>query len=628
MMLAEYLHSRNFFDCNRIHISPNIPLKKINNALDTFKLNFPAEDIVVMLDNTMMGSGKDGVLICRQGIVVRDAFDDPRFYPFSALNSIAVEGTKLYLNHKKVISFSMPDKKDVQRLFSLLSDWHLRPEISAQENSSAPVEEAKEQQNQPLVEALQHYLKNRDIKDVYSAPAIPLKKLNAAVDAYGGQHVRAEDVMVLVDDTAFGGAKEGMLITEHFIAIKVMMESAFLFSLRDIKHIAIEKRVLYINKRKICQFTLVTEKELGGIFKLINDGLSDGNTAAEIMSLPAPFRDTPDEEVWIEPVDEITLTPQNDAKKNISSYVFSAIDKNKDKILPLLKSKGGALSQAALEDDRNVEKVANLIYAFLPGFVRFAVKEQIVINFLLTHRDKLVVALFPARQGAEANIVPQSSLSINEQLDALFQDDDAPKHGMAPVRGVTPHEALRLAMQELVNECRGDPDLTLLVGHSLKMAAAVLDHLERSHKAHIEAGGEEVIFALVIMQAFSYHKLPAFMIEDDEENTLATLYIMGMMMIMENYAKYLGEYTDPDEAMTLSFALMKCASKDQLNQMIRNIIDGGTTFTSSTIFTPEDMLLLLRKANQSAEAWSEKLVAAWLQDELAIQRKWGDLFVR
>lgn len=627
MALAEYLRSRNFFDCNRIHISPNIPLKKINNALDTFKLNFPAEEIIVMLDNTMMGSGKDGVLICNQGIVVRDSFDDPRFYPFSALNNIAIEGTKLYLNHKKMISFSMPDKKEVQRLFSLLSDWHLHPEPLPHEDLSASVEVLGKRQNQPLVTALQHYLNNKNIKDVYSSPAIPLKKLNAAVDAYGGPHVRAEDVIILVDDTAFGGAKEGMLITEYFIAVKVMLESAFLFSLHDIHHIAIEKRVLFINKREICQFALVTEKELGGIIKLINDSLSDECTAAEITASPAPIMNIPDERALVKPVSENTLAQQEDVKKNISGYVFSAIDTNKDKILPLLKSKGVAFSQAALQDDSNVEKVANLIYAFLPGFVRFAVKEQIVINFLLTHRDKLVMTLFPAHQEEEKDITPQATLSITEQLDALFLDDES-QRVVASVRKVTPHDALRLAMQDLINECRDDADLPLLVGHSLKMAAAVLDHLERSQKVHTEAGGEEIIFALVIMQAFSYHKLPAFMIEDDEENTLATLYIMGMMMILENFAKYLGEATDPEEAMTLSFALMKCASKDQLNQMIRNIIEGGTTFTSSTIFTPEDILLLLRKANQSAEAWSEKLVAAWLQDELAIQRKWGDLFVR
>lgn len=466
MNLVEYLHSNSFFDCSRIHIAPNIPTQKTHNAKSTFNLKFPTDDISVLIDNTLLGSGKDGVLICKTGLVVREAFADPSFYPFSAINSIRIDGFKLYINQKKVISFSMPEKSEIQRLFSLTREWHLE-----NKNGSS---------------------------DVITQPAIPMHHEN------------------------------------------------------------------------------------------------DGEAQKSL-----------------------TLAQQEEVKNNISTYIFSAIEKNKDKIIPLLKSKGGELSQTLLEDDQNIENIARFIYTLLPGFVHFVVKEQQVINFLLNHRNKLIETLF-----AHTSITPSTSLSFNDEFDALFNDDEQPQ-----TRGLSSHAALKLAIQELRKECQKDPDSAMYLGHSLQMALAVLDALEKSKNINNDTSGEDVVFALVIMHAFSYHKLPDFLTNNDEENTFASIYIMGMMMMLDSYSKHHHKYRNIDEAMVVCSALMKCPSKEKLNQLIRKIIDGGEVFNRTSIFSSEDILLLLRKANQFSAAWSEKLVKSWLQDELAIQRKWGDLFV-
>ncbi|MCE9971028.1 hypothetical protein LZ620_18785, partial [Aeromonas salmonicida] len=313
----------------------------------------------------------------------------------------------------------------------------------------------------------------------------------------------------------------------------------------------------------------------------------------------------------------LTLAQQEEVKNNISSYIFTAIEKNKDKIIPLLKSKGGEFSQTLLEDDKNVESIARFIYAFLPGFVHFVVKEQQVINFLLNHRNKLIETLF-----AHTSITPSTSLSFNDEFDALFYDDEQPQ-----TDGLSSHAALKLAIQELRKECQKDSELAMYIGHSLQMALAVLDSLEKSKNINNNTSGEDVVFALVIMHAFSYHKLPDFLTKSDEENTFASIFIMGMMMMLDSYSKHHHKYRNIDEAMVVCSALMKCPSKEKLNQLIRNIIEGGEVFNRKSIFSSEDILLLLRKANQFSAAWSDKLVKSWLQDELAIQRKWGDLFV-
>jgi len=49
-------------------------------------------------------------------------------------------------------------------------------------------------------------------KKVYVKPNIPMKKLNGALGSYA-KSVAPEDVLVLIDDTVFGGAKEGLVLT-------------------------------------------------------------------------------------------------------------------------------------------------------------------------------------------------------------------------------------------------------------------------------------------------------------------------------------------------------------------------------------------------------------------------------
>ncbi|WP_312366906.1 J domain-containing protein [Stenotrophomonas sp.] len=62
------------------------------------------------------------------------------------------------------------------------------------------------------------------LERVFVVPHIPRKKLQGALDSYG-EGLRAQDVLVLIDDTVFGGAREGVLITEAQIRGKAKFEA-------------------------------------------------------------------------------------------------------------------------------------------------------------------------------------------------------------------------------------------------------------------------------------------------------------------------------------------------------------------------------------------------------------------
>ena len=63
------------------------------------------------------------------------------------------------------------------------------------------------------------YFNLPDESKVYLAPDIPLKKLSAALASYGDD-MQPEEVILLVDDTVFGSATEGFMLTRNTLCYK------------------------------------------------------------------------------------------------------------------------------------------------------------------------------------------------------------------------------------------------------------------------------------------------------------------------------------------------------------------------------------------------------------------------
>ncbi len=61
------------------------------------------------------------------------------------------------------------------------------------------------------------------LERIFARPRIPKNKLRAAIDSYAWE-VKPGNVLVLVDDTLFGGAKEGVLVTDDAIYAKQKFE--------------------------------------------------------------------------------------------------------------------------------------------------------------------------------------------------------------------------------------------------------------------------------------------------------------------------------------------------------------------------------------------------------------------
>lgn len=77
-------------------------------------------------------------------------------------------------------------------------------------------------------------------------------------------------------------------------------------------------------------------------------------------------------------------------KSVVGKAITELFNSQSDNIVSKLKSMGISLSVSALQNDDNIERVANVIHNLLPGVVRFVVKPDMITTFLLNNRQWLI----------------------------------------------------------------------------------------------------------------------------------------------------------------------------------------------------------------------------------------------
>ncbi len=75
----------------KTYVSPNIPEKKLANAVKAFSYEGDEGAIICILDNTMFGSAKEGVLVTGDRIIYKESFGDAVTVNFSEINDVSYE---------------------------------------------------------------------------------------------------------------------------------------------------------------------------------------------------------------------------------------------------------------------------------------------------------------------------------------------------------------------------------------------------------------------------------------------------------------------------------------------------------------------------------------------------------
>lgn len=166
--------------------------------------------------------------------------------------------------------------KAVNEAYAALRDPHLRSRFDQEPQQRAPRSEgarnadrARAREPKASTVTLKEVLgglvaRGKPLERIYIAPHIPPRKLASALESYGDD-LRPEDVVVLIDDTFFGGAREGVLITEAQIRAKAVFQSADIRLLVPRSEIVADGKHVLING---CSYTKLNLPSEGGLKEL------------------------------------------------------------------------------------------------------------------------------------------------------------------------------------------------------------------------------------------------------------------------------------------------------------------------------------------------------------------------
>lgn len=480
---------------------------------------------------------------------------------------------------------------------------------------------------------------------LYIRPNIPPKKLHAAIESYGNG-ITSQQVIVLIDDTLFGGSKEGILITEEKFATKALMKPSRLLFWKYLEELSIKKKKIYFNQQEVGELTQLSEKQLGPFIIALNKLIKDHNKSSETVEKTIIKADkinnqheliitTPTEAVHKEPDalvssqtpkdtearkhnDEVTRTDinikpegkkpdsleeyyeqqkiikeKNEKLAKFTNFIYEVISKNKSKLLPAIGEKFGDISVAAAQNDQLVTKIAIYIYTLLPAVTRLALSEQAFVTFVLNNRTKILEKLIEEKTNDEnekfyTKILMAHKLSFDSTVEKLMSDESFRSY-----RGA--ENIIFFVLSKHIS----------MVNKNLKLIPAVNKESDFQDAARLTQA------ATTALSIYCSHKIDDKHSSDIDEDTLyiiksiPLIYYSTFIEVMKNV------YSDYDEekikkamilAMGMAFDQMK---KDQSEVSREEIVIGCLRKYG---VSEKTAIYLLEESNSIYDEWIDEVI--------------------
>jgi hypothetical protein len=103
---------------SRVYVGAQIPEKLRANAAGSYSV-LPAS-ILALCDDTVFGSGKDGIVITADKLLLKESFLDPKVFWWKNIQDLDVHGGAVYVNGNKAHEFSLAEEQAIRALFDAL----------------------------------------------------------------------------------------------------------------------------------------------------------------------------------------------------------------------------------------------------------------------------------------------------------------------------------------------------------------------------------------------------------------------------------------------------------------------------------------------------------------------------
>ena len=147
---------------SNFYFKPDIPAKKINNALKKYAVDLKEEDVLVLYDKTIFKNGRKGLLVTDTTLYIRD-FNSVKQISIQDIDEVSIRSTDfgpaLFINNDNVLSYVKEDEHAMQWFKGMLISTHQNFEREKLE------EQTQRKKDKVLEEARNWWLDKPDPKD-------------------------------------------------------------------------------------------------------------------------------------------------------------------------------------------------------------------------------------------------------------------------------------------------------------------------------------------------------------------------------------------------------------------------------------------------------------------------------
>ena len=209
-LISSRLHSEAHF-----FVTPDVPPEKVLTRVRQIHDIWLADDepILALYDDTLLGSGADGFALTTQRLVWRNFLEHPRQIRWVDLDPAAVkrEDDDLIVAESRLSTSAIQQCSALAEVLTALGEYHHDADLL--------------RASEPLSPAVILKLARRHIGEqpaIFYAPALPARKLRTVRTLH--RLPEPERVLVIIDDTLFGSAAEGVVITNQRVCWKHLLD--------------------------------------------------------------------------------------------------------------------------------------------------------------------------------------------------------------------------------------------------------------------------------------------------------------------------------------------------------------------------------------------------------------------
>jgi hypothetical protein len=207
-----------------VYFGPAIPPDKEASVRALHEGYLPgSEPLVVLYDATLLGSAEDGFVMTAERLCWKNVLEHPRHVPWGELDpaGVVTDGSRVRVGGGAGLLVGGELSASTARLILAMVEQHVPAHAGPYRSSGDALPGVFSGGELPVSRLTALGRKHvGEVDQIFYHPSIPAPKLYNARKVHAAHLGRDETVAVLYDDTVFGGARDGFVITPRRLCWK------------------------------------------------------------------------------------------------------------------------------------------------------------------------------------------------------------------------------------------------------------------------------------------------------------------------------------------------------------------------------------------------------------------------